>query len=156
MLSMFLQGIITVILDVYLTKAYLVYRKIQEDSKLSGGHVYSRDTNQFKILKKKQVILLKTLMVVAVGNSLLGLMLSILFFSATFLESPVVYGVVRYILTPNIGYITFLLHPFAYVLYFKQVTDPMSLLKMITCSCQHVHICMKKLSYRDRSCAGFL
>ena len=139
-IPMFLTCFITVVLDVYLTiKAYIVHKQIQEESKLSGGH--TEDNDQLKGLKKKEDTIKKhlkpviTLMVVVMGNSFIGLLFPILFISATFLESPTLYkNIVRYIITPNIGYITFLIHPFAYALYFKQVREPMMrLLKRITC-----------------------
>ena len=142
-IPMFSACLITVFLDVYLTiKAYQIHKQIQGESELSGGH--SRDNDQLKALKKKQATIkkhlkpMKTLMVVVMGNSFIGLLFPILFVSATLLESPTVYeSVVRLIIAPNIGYITFLLHPFAYGLYFKQVREPMMrLLKRITCPCK--------------------
>ena len=139
-MPMFLACLITVILDVYLTiKAYQVRKKIEEENKLSGGH--TGDNDRLKALKKKNADIkmhlkpMITLMVVVMGNSFFGLMFPILFVSAAFLDSPMVYEhVVRYLIAPNIGYFTFLLHPFAYALYFKQVREPMMrLLKTITC-----------------------
>ena len=102
------------------------------------------------ILRKKEANIRKhlkpmiTLMVVVMGNSFIGLLFPILFVSATLLDSPTVYeSVVRYIIAPNFGYVAFLLHPFAYALYFKQVREPMMrLLKWITypCKCKSVAI----------------
>ena len=142
-IPLFSTCFITIFLDVYLTiKAYQVHKQIQEESELSGGH--TEDNDQLKSLKKKEATIRKhlkpviTLMVTVIGNSFIGLLFPILFVSATFLEPPTLYEkIVRYIITPNIGYLTFLLHPFAYALYFKQVREPMMrLLKRITCPCK--------------------
>ena len=142
-IPMLLACLITISLDVFLTiKAYQIRKKIQEESKLSGGH--SRDNGQLKALKKKEASIKKnlkpviTLLVVVMGNSFFGLLFGILFIPAVLLDSPTVYeSVVRYVITPNIGYVTFLIHPFAYALYFKQVRKPMMrLLKRITCPCK--------------------
>ena len=144
-MPMFLTCLITVFLDVYLTiKAYQIHKQIQEQSKLSGGHGRPDNDQVVKTLRKKEANIKKhlkpmiTLLVVVMGNSFIGLLFPILFVSATLLESPAVYeSVVRYIITPNIGYITFLIHPFAYALYFKQVREPMMrLLKRITYPCK--------------------
>ena len=140
---MLLACLITISLDVFLTiKAYQLRKKIQEESKLSGGH--SRDNGQLKALKKKEASIKKnlkpviTLLVVVMGNSFFGLLFGILRISAVYLDSPTVYkNVVRCIITPNIGYVASLIHPFAYALYFKQVREPMMrLLKRITCPCK--------------------
>ena len=142
-IPMLLACLITIFLDVYLTiKAYQIRKKIQEESQLSGGH--SRDNNQLKALKKKEVTIKKslkpviTLLVVVMGNSFFGLLFGVLFIPAVLLDSPTVYeSVVRFVIAPNIGYITFLLHPLAYGLYFKQVREPMMrLLYGITCPCK--------------------
>ena len=142
-IPMFSSCLITISLDVYLTiKAYQIRRKIQEESKLSGGN--GRDSDHLKALKKKEAKIKKnlkpmiTLLVVVMGNSFFGLLFPILYISVALLDSPTVYeSVVRYVITPNIGYVTFLIHPFAYALYFKQVREPMMrLLKRITCPCK--------------------
>ena len=142
-IPMLLTCLITITLDVYLTiKAYQIRKKIQEESKLSGGH--NRDNDSLKALKKKEANIKKnlkpviTLLVVVMGNSFFGLLFGILFVPAVLLDSPTVYeSVVRYLISPNIGYITFLIHPLAYGLYFKQIREPMMrLLKGITCPCK--------------------
>ena len=76
-LSVFLSSVITISLDVHLTiKAYQICKKIQEESKLSGGH--SRDNDKLKALKKKEANIKKslkpviTLLVVVMGNANLG------------------------------------------------------------------------------------
>ena len=156
-LPMFSACLITVILDVYLTiRAYQIRKQIQAQSELSGGH--SQDNDQVKTLRKREADIRKhlkpiiTLMVVVMGNSFIGLLFPILFASAALLESPTVYeSVIRYIITPNIGYITFLLHPFAYALYFKQVREPMmELLKGITCLCKCKSAAVAPLPQRNR------
>ena len=83
-IPMFLSCLITVFLDIHLTiKAYQIHKQIQEEAKLSGGH--GMDNNQLKALKKKEgniKLHLKpviTLMVVVMGNSLFGLIFSILY-----------------------------------------------------------------------------
>ena len=56
-IPIFLTCLITILLDVFLTiKAYEIRKKIQEESKLSGGH---RD--QLKALKKKETSITKNL-----------------------------------------------------------------------------------------------
>ena len=156
-IPMFSSCFITVILDVYLTiKAYKVHKQIQEESKLSGGH--TEDNDQLKALKKKEYTIKKhlkpmiTLFVVVTGNSFFGLMYPVMFLSIVLFEFPAVYeNIVRYIVTPNIGYITFLLHPFAYALYFKQVREPMMrLLKRITRLCKCKSAAVAPESQRNR------
>ena len=110
----------------------------------AGGH--SRDNNQLKVLKKKEANIrmnLKpviTLLVVVTGNAIFGLLFPVLFIPPVFLDSSkalMYINVVAYLITPNIGYVNILLHPFAYALYFKQVREPMMrLLKRITCPCK--------------------
>ena len=134
----------TIILNIYLTiKAYQVHKQIQEESKLSGGH--SRENDQLKALKKKQATIKKhlkpmiTLLVVVLGSSSTGLLFPLLFLSAVFLDSPVVYEeIIRYVVAPNIGFFSLLFHPFVYGLYFKQVREPMMRLlkRMITYPCK--------------------
>ena len=156
-IPIFLTCLITVFLDVYLTiKAYQIRKQIQVQNKLSGGH--SGENNQVKTLRKKEANIRKhlkpiiTLLVVVMGNSFIGLLFPILFASATLLESPTVYeSVIRYIIAPNIGYISLLLHPFAYALYFKQVREPMMrLLKRITCPCKCKSSAVAPLPQRNR------
>ena len=142
-LSGFLACFLTAVLDIYLTiKAYQIYKQIQEESKLSGGH--SRDNDQLKALKKKQATIKKhlkpmiTLLVVVLGTSSIGLLFPLLYIPAVYLESPRLYEeFVLYIVTPNIECIPLLLHPLVYGLYFKQVRESMMrLLKGITCPCK--------------------
>jgi len=142
-LPVFLACSLTVILNIYLTiKTYQILKKIEKESKLSGGH--DRDNNQLKDLKKKQANIRKhlkpmiTLLVVVLGSSSIGLVFPLLYIPTVFLESPAVYEkVMRYVVVPNIGYITLLFHPFVYGLYFKQIRKPMiNLIKRITCPCK--------------------
>ena len=143
MLPIFLTCFLTTILNIYLTiKAYQVYKQIQEESKLSGGHSTSND--HYKALKKKQIAIKKhlkptiTLLVVVLGSSSTGLLFPLLYTSAVFLDSPAVYeGVIRLVVAPNLGFFSLLFHPFVYGIYFKQVREPMMrLLKRITCPCK--------------------
>ena len=142
-LSGFLACLFTAILNIYLTiKAYQVYKKIQEESELSGGH----SNEQLKALKKKQATIKKhrkpmiTLLVVVLGSSSIGLIFPIILVTAVILESPKLYeDLVHYVITPNIDLISLLLHPFVYGLYFTQIREPMMrLLKRIirTCKCK--------------------
>ena len=143
MLPIFLACFLTVILNIYLTiKAYQVYKQIQEESKLSGGH--DKSNEHYKALKKKQTTIKKhlklmiTSLVVVLGTSSIGLLFPLLFIQTVFLESPEVYeGIMRYVVGPNVGFLSLLFHPFVYGLYFKQVREPMMrLLKRITCPCK--------------------
>jgi len=76
-----------------------------------------------------------TLLVVVLGSSAFGLLLPLLYFPVIALDSPAVYeNFVRYGVTPNVGYLIYLLHPFVYGLYYKQVREPMmKVLKRVTC-----------------------
>ena len=135
LLPIFLACFFTTILNIFLTiKAYQVYKQIQEESKLSGGHNKSNEHN--KALKKKQTTIKKhlkptiTLLVVVLGTSSIGLLLPLFFIQAVFLT--IYEGVMRYVVVYNLGYFCFLFHPFVYGLYFKQVREPMMrLLKSI-------------------------
>ena len=141
-LPIFLACFLTVILNIYLTiKAYQVHKQIQEESKLYGGH--SGDT-QLKALKNKHATIKKhlkpltTLLVVVLGSVSIGLLFPLLYIPTILLDSPLVYEqVMRYVVGPNIGFVSLLLHPFVYGLYFQQVREPMMrLLKRITSSCK--------------------
>ena len=125
------------ILNAYLTyKAFEVGRQIQEESKLSGA-----TSNEVNCLKKKQATIkthlkpMVTLLVVVLGSSAFGLLLPLIYFPAIALDSPAVYeNFVKYVVTPNVGYLIYLLHPFVYGLYYKQVREPMmKVLKRLTC-----------------------
>ena len=142
-LPAFLTSLITVFLDAFLTiKAYQIRKRIEEESKLSGGH--SGDNGKLKALKNKETNIKKqlkpviTLTVVVMGNSIFGLMIPILIVSAALLESPAVYkSVVWHLIVPNLTYVNLLLNPFAYGLYFKQIREPMMrLLRRITSLCK--------------------
>ena len=119
-LPLFLASLFTAIINIYLTiKAYQIYKKIQEQSELSGGH--SSDNEQLKALKKKQASVKKhlkpmiTLLVVVLGTSSIGLLFPLLYIPVVFLESPTVYEeFIQYVLTPNLGYLLLLFHPFVY------------------------------------------
>ena len=156
-LPIFLACFLTTILNIYLTiKAYQVHKRIQKESKLSGGH--SKDNDKLKTLKKKQATIKKhlkpmtTLLVVVLGSSSIGVLFPLLFIPTVFLESPAVYeGIVRYVVTPNVGFLSLLFHPFVYGLYFKQVREPMMrLLKRITCPCKCKPAAVAPLPQRNR------
>ena len=142
-LPVFLSCVITVSLDVYLTiKAYQICKKIQEESKLSGGQ--RRNDDEFKALKKKEANSKKNLkpviilLVVMMGNAMFGLLIPILIIPTAYLDSPeVCKSFIHNVIIPNLAYVAFLLHLFAYALYFKQIRDPMMrLLKRVTCPCK--------------------
>ena len=152
----FLACLFTVILNIYLTiKAYQIHKKIQEESKLSGGH--SRDSDQLKALEKKEATIKKhlkpmvTLLVVVLGSTSTGLLFPLLLILAAFLKSPTVNEVIRYVVIPNIGFIFILFHPLVYGLYFKQVREPMmALLKRITCPCKYKSAAVAPQPQRNR------
>ena len=142
-LPIFFSCLLTVILNIYLTiKAYQIHKKIQEESKLSGGH--SRDNDRLKALKKKEAIIKKhrkpmiTLLVVVLGSTSIGLLFPLLFLLTVFLESGILYKeFMHHVIGSNLGFTSLLFHPFVYGLYFKQVREPMMrLLKRITCPCK--------------------
>ena len=139
----FLACLLIVILNIYLTiKAYQIRKRMHEESRLSGGH--SRDNDKLKALKKKEANIKKhlkpmiTLLVVVLGSTSIGLLFPLLYIPVVFLKPPKVYEVViRFVVAPNIGFISLLLHPLVYGLYFKQVREPMMrLLRGITRSCK--------------------
>ena len=157
MLPIFSSCLLTAILNIYLTiKAYRVHKEIQEESKLSGGHIENND--QLEALKKKQATVKKhlkpmiTLLVVVLGASSLGLLFPLLYIPTIFLESPKVYQqMVQYVVAPNIGFLSLLFHPFVYGLYFKQVREPMMrLLKRITRLCKCTSAAVAPESQRSR------
>ena len=140
----FLACLLTVALNIYLTiKAYQIHKRIQEETKLSGGH--RRNNEQLKALKEKEATIKKhhkpmiTLLVVVLGSTSIGLLFPLLFYPTVFLESDTLYErVIRHVVGSNIGFTSLLLHPLVYGLYFKQVREPMMrLLKGITCPCKH-------------------
>ena len=140
-IPLFLVCLTVVSLDVYLSvKACIVHKQIQKESKLSGGH--KGGGNQLKALKKIEANIkrhlkpMKTLLVVVIGNSLLGIFIQIMYFST--LECSVFYeSVVRNLVVPNVSYVVLLLHPFAYALYFKEIRKPMmNLMRRVTCPCK--------------------
>ena len=142
-LPIFSTCFLTAVLNIYLTiKAYRVHKQIQEESKLSGGH--TEDNDQFKALKKKRATNTKhlkpmiTLLVVVLGTSSVGMLFPLMFIPTIFLQSLAVYEeIMRYVIGPNIGFLSLLFHPFVYGLYFKQVKEPMMrLLKKITFQCK--------------------
>ena len=144
-IPIFLACFLTAVLNIYLTiKAYKVHKQIQEESKLSGGHIKNND--QLKALKKKQATIKKhrkpviTLLVVVLGSSSFGLLIPLLLIPTIFLKSPEFYRkILEYVIAPNMTFFFLLLHPFVYGLYFKQVREPMMrLLKRITrlCKCK--------------------
>ena len=157
LLPMFLSCLLTVILNIYLTiKAYRIHKKIQEESKLYGGH--SRDNNQLKALKKKHATIKKhrkpliTLLVVVLGSTSIGLLFPLLYIPTILLDSPAVYEqVMRYVVGPNIGFISLLFYPLVYGLYFKQIREPMMrLLKSITSLCKCKSAAVAPLLQRNR------
>ena len=81
----------------------------------------------FKALKKKEANIKKnlksviTLLVVVMGNAMFGLLIPILIIPAAYLNSPEVYkSVIHNVILLNLAYVAFLLHPFAYTLYFNK------------------------------------
>jgi len=156
-LPLFINYVLLCFLNIYLTiKAYKIHKQIEEESKLSGGH--SGDNNQLKALKKKQANIKKhlkpmiTLLVIILASLFVGLLLPLLYVPTAFLESSTVYKkVLRHVLAPNMGYVSFLLYPLVYGLYFKQIRKPMiNLLKRITCPCKCKSAAVAPLPQRSR------
>ena len=136
----FLASVTALILDVYLTcKAYQIHKQIEEQNKLSGGN-----SRQLEILKKNQANITKhlkpmiTLSIVMLAGSLLGILLFPLYTLTALVDDTLTYeDFLHQLLMPIAGYITILLHPLIYGVYFKQVREPMmSLLKCVTSSCK--------------------
>ena len=101
-------------------------KQIQRETRLSGA------TNQLQGLKKKQANIRKnlkpmiTLLVVALGGTVIGLLYPLLSVAMKLLEPSTFYHcIMSDIINPNIFYIIILLQPLAYGLYFKQIRDPM-------------------------------
>ena len=142
-LPVFLTCFFAAVVNIYLTiKAYQVHKQIQEESKLLGG--CSGNNDRLKTLKKKQATIRKhrkpmiTLLVVVLGTSSIGILFPLLYIPTVFPQSPEAYEeMIRYVVLPNIGFLSVLFHPFVYGLYFKQIREPMiRLLKRITCPCK--------------------
>ena len=121
------SSMLTLGIDIYLSvKGCQVNKQIQREARLSGA------TSQLQGLKKKQAAIKKnlkpmmTLLVVALGGTVIGLLYPLLSVAAKLLE-PSAFNqcVISEIINPNIFYIIILLHPCAYGLYFKQIRDPM-------------------------------
>ena len=146
MFTVFFSCFVAVILNIYLTiKAYQVHKQIQEESKLSGG--LTEDNDQLKVLKKKQATIKKhrkpmvTLLIVVLGTSSFGLLFPLLFIPTIFLQNTAVYEEFIYLVAgPITTFTSFLLHPFVYGLYFKQVREPMlRFLRRIISQCKCMH-----------------
>jgi len=122
---------LTLILNVYLTiKAYQIRKQIQKESSLSGGD----NNNQYKSLKKKQANLKKqmkpviTLLVIILGSVFIGVIFTILYVPAKLLTSghdSLYLQIMDYLILPNLFFVSPLLHPFVYGVYFKLVREPM-------------------------------
>ena len=123
----FMETIITMSLNVYLAiKTYQVNKQIQKETRLSGS------TSQVEALKRKQHKLkhhikpIKTLLVILFGNYSIGVLFLTLYIPGEVLINSTAYhNIMDYIIIPNVTYTTFLLDPFVYGLYFKQVRGPM-------------------------------
>ena len=136
LLPVFALSLIVLVLNVYLSfKAYQVQGKIRAESRLSGAR-----SNEVNKLKKKQATIkthlkpMITLLVVVLGSSSFGLLFPIFFVSARILEVPEIEEMMTNMVASNIGYLVFLVHPFVYGLYYKQIREPMmKVLKRVIC-----------------------
>jgi len=121
-----MSSLLTLSIDIYLTiKGCQVNRQILRETRLSGA------TN-LQVLKKKKAAIRKnlkpmiTLLVVALGGTLIGLLYPLSSVAVKLLEPSVYYQcIISDIIRANAFYIIILLQPFAYGLYFKQIRDPM-------------------------------
>jgi len=124
-------------INIYLClKAYQVQKQMREESRLSGT-----TSNEVNNLKKKQATIkthlkpMITLLVVVLGSSGIVLLFPLLYFPVKILTTSTVYeDMMKYVITPNFGYLVIFFNPFVYGLYYKQVREPMiKVLKTITC-----------------------
>lgn len=126
----------TITLDMRLSiKAFQMYKKIQEDT--NEGIQFFKDKLN-KILK--QLKLLITLLVTILGNLAILVISSILSASVTTLmvEDNSFYQIfVKHVLLSNSGYLTLIVHPLVYGLYFGEIHQPLcKRFKRIVRSCK--------------------
>ena len=126
-LPIFTESVVTISLNIFLAfKAYQVQKQIQKENRLSGfdTQVEALRQKESKISRHKKPLV--TLLVIVLGSSFISLLFLIMYISSKFYVNSLVYNdIIDYIINPNIPYIIFLPHPFAYGLYFKQIRKPM-------------------------------
>ena len=121
-----MSSLLTLSIDIYLAiKGCQVNRQILRETRLSG-------VTNLPGLKKKKAAIRKnlkpmiTLLVVALGGTLIGLLYPLSSVAVKLIEPSISNKcIITDIISPNIFYIIVLLQPFAYGLYFKQIRDPM-------------------------------
>ena len=126
LLPIFLSSALAIGLNTYLTiKAYKVRKQIQKENKLSGVNSQATALKETHAKIKKHLKPIKTLSVVLLGSSSITLMFVLLLNLIGILWSFQTAAIMDVAVAPNIMFITFLLNPIVYGLYFKQVREPM-------------------------------
>jgi len=123
---------IALALNIYVTiKTYQIYKKSENENRLSGTTESSRQATANKALRKKgkakkQLKPMITMLVIASGGIFFSIIFPPLYFLIKLLINSVMFAnIMDYIVMPNIFYIGPLLHPFVYGLYFQQTCEPM-------------------------------
>ena len=129
------SSLLTISLNVYLAyKAYQTHKQIKRETRLSGT------TNEIVTLKKKLAKLKKdmkpivTLLMTLFGSSLLAkLFISMLNLSTPLFSDRAIMEVDQ-VLSSNVMFIVFFIHPIVFGFYFKQIRTPMvKKLKSLIC-----------------------
>ena len=127
-IPIFISCFITVMLDIYLSiKAYQVYKKIQQEN---GEAKVNKTLQQFK-----PVI---TLLVTVLGSMAILVIVSIIHITATLMVEDKSYQLfVKHMSIINLGYLTVIVHPLVYGLYFSEIRRPLCRrLKRMVYSCK--------------------
>ena len=127
LLPMVISSIITVILNVKLTiKAYQVHKQIEKETRLFGQSdgITALKKKQRNIRRNRKPII--TLLVVIFGSVFISIIITVLYIvGGLWITSPAYHDLMKYVIAPNIGFVSRLFHPLVYGLYFKQVREPM-------------------------------
>ena len=121
-LPMFIACCITITLDVYLSiKAYQVYKTIQKEN----GETVEMSKNKLKkILQQLKPLI--TLLVIILGNMAVLMIAFIVFMvSSLIIEDKTYQTFINDILLQNLVYLSVILHPLVYGLYFREVCQPL-------------------------------
>ena len=122
LLPMFIACCITITLDVYLSiKAYQVYKTIQKEN---GEAVEVSKNKLKKILQQLKPLI--TLLVIILGNMAVLMIAFIVFMvSSLMIEDKSHQTFINDILLQNLAYLSLILHPLVYGLYFREVRQPL-------------------------------
>ena len=121
LLPMFIACCITITLDVYLSiKAYKVYKRIQKEN---GEAVEISKSKLKNILQQLKPLI--TLLVVILGNTAVLIAFITIMTSSLITEDDSYQKFINDMLLQNLGYLSVILHPLVYGLYFREVRQPL-------------------------------